>query len=213
MRLRSTARSNFAGSAAKPGASAKVSQTMPISATTVTTISAAASTASDSSAKRRASSSPSLSWVLVKSGTKAEAKAPSAKRRRKRLGRRWATKKASATGPVPSAAAMNMSRTKPRTRLVAVRAADGGEVLEERHAGPPCLTPVSRAPGGLRRLGRGLRAVEGGEQPAADRRLAGRVGDLVADEVGHIEDVDGALAEGRDMGRGDVEVEVGDARG
>ena len=120
MRLRSTASSNFSGSATKPGASAKVSHTMPISATMVTRITAAASAASASSAKRSASFSPSLSWVLVKSGTKAEAKPPSAKMRRKRLGRRWATKKASATGPAPRAAAMKMSRMKPRTRLVAV---------------------------------------------------------------------------------------------
>ena len=60
------------------------------------------------------------------------------------------------------------------------------------------------------RLGLGGLAVEGGAQAAADRRLAAGIGDLVADEIGHIEDVDGALAEGDDMRRGDVEIEVGD---
>ena len=34
-------------------------------------------------------------------GTKAELNAPSAKSARNRLGKRWATAKASATGPVP----------------------------------------------------------------------------------------------------------------
>src|SRR5690606_3570059 len=46
-----------------------------------------------------------------------ELNAPSAKSRRKRFGSRNATTNASATGPVPSAAARNMSLTKPRMRL------------------------------------------------------------------------------------------------
>ncbi len=74
-----TARSSFAGSAAKPGASASVSQPMAISATTVTARSAAASAACASAAKRLRRLVPSASWVLVNSGTKAEANAPSAK--------------------------------------------------------------------------------------------------------------------------------------
>jgi hypothetical protein len=54
-------------------------------------------------------------------GTKAALKAPSPNRRRNRLGRRSATKVASAIGPVPSMAAMRMSRTKPRMRLAIVQ--------------------------------------------------------------------------------------------
>ncbi len=93
---------------------------MAISMIAVTISSAVSSALSASSPKRFASASPSPSSDLANSGTKAELNAPSANRRRKRLGKRNATKNASATGPVPSAAAMNMSRTKPSTRLDAV---------------------------------------------------------------------------------------------
>ena len=74
-----------------------------------------------SSAKARAASLPSPSRRLANSGTKAELKAPSPNSRRNRLGKRNATKKASATAPVPSTAAIRMSRTKPNTRLTMVR--------------------------------------------------------------------------------------------
>src|SRR5690606_14560919 len=56
----------------------------------------------------------------VNIGTKAELKAPSANSRRNRFGNRNATRNASDTAPVPSAAAMNMSRMKPSARLDAV---------------------------------------------------------------------------------------------
>lgn len=46
------------------------------------------------------------------------------------------------------------------------------------------------------------------QQRALDRGLPGRRGDLGAEQVGDIEHVAGALAEGRDMRRGDVEVEL-----
>ena len=48
-------------------------------------------------------------------------RAPSPNRRRNRLGSFNATKKASAIGPVPSRAAISMSRAKPRTRLTRVQ--------------------------------------------------------------------------------------------
>ena len=57
---------------------------------------------------------------LAKSGTKAALNAPSANSRRNVLGMRKAAKKASATGPVPSAAAISTSRTKPSSRLISV---------------------------------------------------------------------------------------------
>src|SRR5688572_4147756 len=54
-------------------------------------------------------------------GTNACEKAPSANRRRSRLGILKATKKASVARPAPKARAMMKSRTKPSTRLTMVR--------------------------------------------------------------------------------------------
>ena len=51
------------------------------------------------------------------------------------------------------------------------------------------------------------------DQRALDRGLPRRRVDLRAEQVGDIEHVAGALAEGRDMGRGDVEVELRDRGG
>src|SRR5680860_302850 len=48
------------------------------------------------------------------------------------------------------------------------------------------------------------------QQPLADGALAAFARDLLAGEIGHVEHIDGLLAEGRDMGRGDVEIEIGD---
>ena len=45
-------------------------------------------------------------------------------------------------------------------------------------------------------------------QCALDRGLAGRGVDLCAQEVSDVEHVAGTLAEGRDMGGGDVEIEL-----
>src|SRR3979409_2233266 len=50
------------------------------------------------------------------------------------------------------------------------------------------------------------------EQRALDRGLPRRRVDLRAEQVGDVEHVAGALAEGRDMGRGDVEVELRNRR-
>ena len=74
------------------------------------------------------------------------------------------------------------------------------------HAGSSRLAGAAsaRPPAGRRRR----RAAGGGSPPRARR-----IDDLVAGQIGHVEDVDGPLAEGRDMGRGDVEVEVGDRPG
>ena len=48
------------------------------------------------------------------------------------------------------------------------------------------------------------------QQPLANGRLAALAGDLLAGEIGHVEHVDRLLAEGGDMRRGDVEIEIGD---
>ena len=71
-----------------------------------------------------ASSSPSvfLCWVFsMKSGTNAELKAPSAKIRRKKFGRRKAAKKASDNMLTPRYCAMRISRMKPRTREIEMK--------------------------------------------------------------------------------------------
>ena len=94
---------------------------MAISATMVSASRINTSPDIASSAKMRADSRPSVSSFLANSGTKAELKAPSPNRRRNRLGKRKATKNASATVPLPSVAAMRMSRRKPKTRLRNVR--------------------------------------------------------------------------------------------
>ena len=86
----------------------------------VSTSSAVNRTPNTSSEKRLAPSVPLASISLENSGTKAALKAPSANRRRKVLGNWKAALKASATGPVPRAAAMNISRVKPRMRLISV---------------------------------------------------------------------------------------------
>ncbi|MDT4841225.1 hypothetical protein FQZ97_750700 [compost metagenome] len=73
-----------------------------------------------SSEKRRAPSMPFFSISLANSGTKAALNAPSANNLRNVFGKRKAALNASATGPVPSAAAMNISRVKPKMRLISV---------------------------------------------------------------------------------------------
>ena len=60
-----------------------------------------------------------------------------------------------------------------------------------------------------RRLGFAMRQREQREQRPLDRRLPGRRRDFGAEQVGDVEHVDHALAEGRDMGRGDVQIELG----
>src|SRR5262249_23043076 len=98
---------------------------------------------------------------------------------------------------------MNMSRMKPRMRLEAVPEPTAAKFFRRdmRTVGSRRLAPLGRPR--LARL-----AVESRLQPPPDRSFAGRIGDLVAHQIGHVEDVDHALAEGRDMRRGDVEIEV-----
>ena len=107
-----------------------------ISAMTVTTSSAAASAASDSSANAAPPPAPSPSCALVNSGTKAEEKAPSANRRRNRLGSRCATK--IGLGHRPGAERGGDEHVADEAEHAAGRraAADRGEVLQERHGWP-----------------------------------------------------------------------------
>ena len=85
-------------------------------------ISPTSSTANTSAESLRAASTPSASIRFAKIGTKAALNAPSAKRRRKRLGNLNATTKISANGPAPNEAAIITSRTNPRMRLIKVAA-------------------------------------------------------------------------------------------
>ena len=92
----------------------KISATMTVATTPTNKI------ASACSAKTSALSFPSARSRFVKSGTKAELKAPSAKSARNRLGNLNDTRNASATHPAPITAASSMSRMNPKTRLTAV---------------------------------------------------------------------------------------------
>ena len=121
MRENVTARANLPGYSRKPGASTSITCGMKISPAMVSAPSQNAITARVSLANWRAGGWPSAASMPEKAGTKAALKAPSPNRRRNRLGRRRATKKASATGPVPSIAAIIMSRTKPSRRLAMVQ--------------------------------------------------------------------------------------------
>src|SRR5690606_30945312 len=79
-------------------------------------------------------------------GTKAWEKAPSANRRRRKLGILKATKKASAAGPSPNREANTMSRTRPRIRDRKVAA----EVIaEDRNSRLPVALPELPASGSL----------------------------------------------------------------
>src|ERR1700712_1391960 len=80
-----------------------------------------AMTAVVSSAKRLAASLPSACNMPANDGTNAALNAPSPNNRRNKLGSFNATKNASATGPAPNIAAINMSRANPKTRLAMVQ--------------------------------------------------------------------------------------------
>src|SRR5262249_33228376 len=74
-------------------------------------------------------------------------------------------------------------------------------------------SPHGRRLGGLRRgSGRG-RGRERGDERALDGGLPRRRGDLRAEQIGDVEHVDHALAEGGDVGGGDVEGELRQGRG
>src|ERR1039458_504289 len=86
---------------------------MPMALTATRT---SASTLAVRSTSSLASTSPFLVLYSARMGTKAWEKAPSANRRRSRLGMRKATKNASVARPAPNRRAITASRTKPRMR-------------------------------------------------------------------------------------------------
>ena len=123
MRVSVTARSNFAGSAEKPGASRSTTQRhrrqAPATSSDDLHDQHQREDAAREGARRRLA--VRFEHAARRSGTKAELNAPSPKMARKWLGMRNATTKASATGPAPITAAMTTSRTKPVTRETSVQ--------------------------------------------------------------------------------------------
>ena len=125
-----------------------ISSGIAIIATAENSSSQASSTEKTSMAKARAFASPSPSMRLANSGTKALLKAPSANRARNRLGKRWATKNASATGPVPSVKAISWSRTKPKHAADQGEAANRCRGFEKRHVASCSQARIAMAAAG-----------------------------------------------------------------
>ncbi len=100
----------------KPLAMAHTSTGAPITPSTQVKVSAQASTVAIWLTMARVASSPSFSRTPASTGTKAWLNAPSANRRRSRLGMRKATLNASVSALAPKVAAMSSSRTSPVMR-------------------------------------------------------------------------------------------------
>ena len=124
MRVSATASANLSGPPS--GKPPVIAHTIGLASTiirTVKTSTTGKSSASTSSAKTSAPWRPPP-WrptSRLNIGTKAAAKAPSAKSARNRLGSRQAIRKASLARPAPTYCAISMSRTKPAMRLTRVR--------------------------------------------------------------------------------------------
>jgi hypothetical protein len=154
-RVMKTAASKLRGSCWKPLAS---DQTRIGAATTPmpqVRSSAHASTVATLLMSLRVASSPSRSLLCASAGTNAWLKAPSANRRRNRLGMRKATLKASVIAEAPNAAAISSSRSRPVTREASVRS----EMVE---AALNRLTGASVGPNSPRPARRGQRAIIAG---------------------------------------------------
>src|SRR4051794_15607784 len=208
---RFTVRWNFSGLSLKPGAiTVSTSSGIASSMAMVIAVSTVNRTPNTSSEKRRAPLMPFASISLAKSGTKAVLKAPSANSRRKVLGNWKAALKASAIGPVPSAAAISISRPKPRARLISVPEATVANFLTrlmrlETACGIGTKRRRRSLGGRLGLAALGGCALEHRYQPVVDGRRARRAVDLLAGEVGDVECVDHLFAKSGDMRRGDVE--------
>src|SRR5213593_308813 len=107
-------------SSGRPDASSHTSAGAPTTPTMQVSTSAHSSTDATASTRRCVASSPSRTRVAASSGTKACENAPSAKRRRSRLGMRKATQKASVSALAPKSPATSCSRTKPVMREASV---------------------------------------------------------------------------------------------
>ena len=121
-RVMCTAASMPCAPAGRPLAMAQTSQGASSTPSTETSSSTPASAEATLSINARVGASPCSARVAASTGTKAWLKAPSANRRRKRLGMRNATLKASVRALAPNRAAIINSRTSPVTREAKVKA-------------------------------------------------------------------------------------------
>jgi hypothetical protein len=158
MRIRSTVSANLSGVAEKPGATTRMTRGAPSTPRAATTMSTTNRKVATRLMSRWVSASPRWLRYSARMGTKAWEKAPSANRRRSRLGSLKATTKASVATPAPNTRAMMASRAKPRMRdskvmeLTAARArrrfmgSDGG--AEKTRHGSEWRTPgIAVSPG------------------------------------------------------------------
>src|SRR5918996_1575779 len=162
------------------------------------------------SANALAAARPFPSRVRANIGTKPALNAPSANRRRRKLGSLNATKKASASGPAPSRAAIMMSRTKPRRRETSVieptvaiertSPTGRGALRAGSSSAANGCGPLARA---RRRRAGGPGVRQAGHQLALDLAQLGWLRDLQAEHVLDVEHVDHALAIGADVRAGD----------
>src|SRR5688500_16899864 len=167
------------------------------------------------SANALAAGRPSPSSMRANMGTTPASTAPSANRRRRKLGSLNATKKASASGPAPSSAAIMMSRTKPSRRetrviepTVAIErtsATGRGALRAGSSSAANGCGPLAR-PQWRRLVGPGVR--QAGHQLTLDLAQLGRLRDLQAEHVLDIEHVDHALAVGADVRAGNDQAQV-----
>ena len=119
-RVSTTAVSKPSGFCWRPAAIAQTSAGAAATPMTQVMISAQTSTVAIWSTIWRVASSPSFSRTPASTGTKAWLKAPSANRRRSRLGMRKATLKASVSALAPKVEATSSSRTRPVMREASV---------------------------------------------------------------------------------------------
>src|SRR6056297_2208619 len=192
----STAISNVSGLSVKPGARTVTKAGMVNSAATVMTVSVTSINVSTRSPNSLARAWPARASSPENTGMKAALNAPSAKRRRNRFGRRSATKKASATGPAPSTAAISRSRTKPRIRLAMVY--------------PPTVA-TERSSMALLHFGsdQGVAFADSLDQFRLDFGFLARMLYLQPENVLHIEHIHRPFAVSGDVGGRNLQAELG----
>ena len=211
-RVSCTVRSSFPGSSAKPGARTCVSHGITIWAAMTSTSSVHSRTVRTSSANDLAAARPSRSSTPAKSGTKAALNAPSANSRRRKFGSLKADEEGVRHRPCPQDRGdQDVAQETEHARAHGV-AADGCGPAGECHG----LRGGRRGAGGS--AGRAaarhgiVRAPAGRDtglapehlgQAALHLRDLGIAGELQAEAVPDVEDIDGAGADRRDVRRAD----------
>ena len=110
----------MAGSVSTPLENRVASCGAKISASAVTSSSTPPSVPATRDISSRSSACERVSFTSVNTGTNAVANEPSSNSRRRKLGTRKATQKASVTALVPNVVVMTRSRTSPNTREIMV---------------------------------------------------------------------------------------------